>query len=501
MPNVFIPLDGYIEDTVQNKKYKVGDLYITKVDEEHKQKKDITCIFDFDKRNVHLYLDNYKNNEEVINKLESVIYELQNKIINLINNSLREMFGEDGYKTYTPNGKDAGHMIWPDRQFIRYKNGDNKTVTLYKYISITINKISYELSYSRFFIDEDNRINCILCCPQLDRCTTKYVNSDGICYPTSYRGQDGSLQKIIHKAKDAFGRMTSYCFNPPCAGIDLKEIQFKKGENGEYLEDKKGNYILEADSKDYLYKYSLALENQFISFIVNNLGLNRINRIKNDLEHYEKELYINDKSDKLDDIYDFEGEKNGKVLDEKTGNCHFISKSLDLSKVSDEIFDCLKTIAKFINDGTYEYKVHKSNKGFVTCGKNLSYYDIFDYIQIKTDNKIYQLTPVRFAIDDNQKVIKSCLQSYQFLCADKEALVGRQSFRSWDIYPNSLEDGVETLLDMRKPCKKVPNALVFYHNPKTKFISKNDSNEEEWNKSIEEIAKEFLDFIKVNEGA
>lgn len=295
--------------------------------------------------------------------------------------------------------------------------------------------------------------------------------------------------------------MTSYCFNPPCAGIDLKEIQFKKGENGEYLEDKKGNYILEADSKDYLYKYSLALENQFISFIVNNLGLNRINRIKNDLEHYEKELYINDKSDKLDDIYDFEGEKNGKVLDEKTGNCHFISKSLDLSKVSDEIFDCLKTIAKFINDGTYEYKVHKSNKGFVTCGKNLSYYDIFDYIQIKTDNKIYQLTPVRFAIDDNQKVIKSCLQSYQFLCADKEALVGRQSFRSWDIYPNSLEDGVETLLDMRKPCKKVPNALVFYHNPKTKFISKNDSNEEEWNKSIEEIAKEFLDFIKVNEGA
>ena len=83
MPNVFIPLDGYIEDTVQNKKYKVGDLYITKVDEEHKQKKDITCIFDFDKRNVHLYLDNYKNNEEVINKLESVIYELQNKIINL----------------------------------------------------------------------------------------------------------------------------------------------------------------------------------------------------------------------------------------------------------------------------------------------------------------------------------------------------------------------------------------------------------------------------------
>ncbi len=54
---------------------------------------------------------------------------------------------------------------------------------------------------------------------------------------------------------------------------------------------------------------------------------------------------------------------------------------------------------------------------------------------------------------------------------------------------------------MRKPCKKVPNALVFYHNPKTKFISKNDSNEEEWNKSIEEIAKEFLDFIKVNEGA
>lgn len=43
--------------------------------------------------------------------------------------------------------------------------------------------------------------------------------------------------------------------------------------------------------------------------------------------------------------------------------------------------------------------------------------------------------------------------------------------------------------------------LFFYHNPKTKFISKNDLNKDEWNKSIEEIVKEFLDFIKVNEGA
>lgn len=137
------------------------------------------------------------------------------------------------------------------------------------------------------------------------------------------------------------------------------------------------------------------------------------------------------------------------------------------------------------------------------CGKKLSYYHIFDYIQIKTDNKIYQLIPVRFAIDDNQKVIKSCLQSYQFLCADINAFSdkGKQKFKSWDIYPNSLEDGGETSLDMRKPCKNVPNAIVFYHNPKTKFIPKNDLNKEEWNKSIEEIVKEFLDFIKVNEGA
>lgn len=36
---------------------------------------------------------------------------------------------------------------------------------------------------------------------------------------------------------------------------------------------------------------------------------------------------------------------------------------------------------------------------------------------------------------------------------------------------------------------------------KLNLYQKNDLNKDEWNKSIEEIVKEFLDFIKVNEGA
>lgn len=489
--------DGIIHDNQLHKQYGIGCVFGP-----NKQSIDDYpfTVYDTDTQNVHLV----PSDEKALNKANVIISELKELTFKLLVENIKscKICSTKEFDNTVKLNDDKWYVYGNSNGSLKCSNDEHdfKDVFLYKYIALRRNGITYELNFMRFFIDEYNRINCILESPQFDRCEGKYVNDNGICYPHTPDSEKGQLKNIISVTEMHFG-IKNFCFNPPCAGIDLKEIQFKKGENGEYLEDKKGNYILEADSKDYLYKYSLALENQFISFIVNNLGLNRINRIKNDLEHYEKELYINDKSDKLDDIYDFEGEKNGKVLDEKTGNCHFISKSLDLSKVSDEIFDCLKTIAKFINDGTYEYKVHKSNKGFVTCGKNLSYYDIFDYIQIKTDNKIYQLTPVRFAIDDNQKVIKSCLQSYQFLCADKEALVGRQSFRSWDIYPNSLEDGVETLPSMKNPCKNFPDAIVFYHNPKTKFISKNDLNKDEWNKSIEEIVKEFLDFIKVNEGA
>lgn len=476
MPNVFIPLDGYIEDTVQNKKYKVGDLYITKVDEEHKQKKDITCIFDFDKRNVHLYLDNYKNNEEVINKLESVIYELQNKIINLINNSLREMFREDGYKTYTPNRKDAGHMIWPDGQFIRYKNGDNKTVTLYKYISITINKISYELSYSRFFIDEDNRINCILCCPQFDRCTTKYVNSDGICYPHTPDSEKGQLKNIISVTETHFG-MNNYCYNPGIEGLCIEKLSAE-------------------DGSAYFKYYACLLAEEFIEFINENESINVKNKEKYNLFLDGAKI----------PFYDYnQNEVTKKILDVSLGNYHLAPKNSYLKDcVAKAICNNLEAIKNHIMSKDikilYENEGIIFNKGQRVLRKSTTYEQIYSYIRIQTEKYYYDLMGFRMGKDDS--CISCKLKAYQFLCADKNTFIdNKQKFKSWQVYPGSLEDGVETLPSMKNPCKNFPDAIVFYHNPKTKFISKNDSNKEEWNKSIGEIVKEFLDFIKVNEGA
>ena len=91
---------------------------------------------------------------------------------------------------------------------------------------------------------------------------------------------------------------------------------------------------------------------------------------------------------------------------------------------------------------------------------------------------------------NNNGTVNCEMESYQFICADKNAFIdNKQKFKSWQVYPGSLEDGVETLPSMKNPCKNFPDAIVFYHNPKTKFISKNDLNKDEWNKSIEEIVK------------
>ena len=73
---------------------------------------------------------------------------------------------------------------------------DFKNVLLYKYIALRKNGIAYELNFMRFFIDEENRINCILGRPQFDRCIGNCVNRKGICYPHTPDSEKGQLKNI-----------------------------------------------------------------------------------------------------------------------------------------------------------------------------------------------------------------------------------------------------------------------------------------------------------------
>lgn len=187
------------------------------------------------------------------------------------------------------------------------------------------------------------------------------------------------------------------------------------------------------------------------------------------------------------------------------GNYHLAPKNSYLKDcVAKAICNNLEAIKNHIMSKDikilYENEGIIFNKGQRVLRKSTTYEQIYSYIRIQTEKYYYDLMGFRMGKDDS--CISCKLKAYQFLCADKNTFIdNKQKFKSWQVYPGSLEDGVETLPSMKNPCKNFPDAIVFYHNPKTKFISKNDSNKEEWNKSIGEIVKEFLDFIKVNEGA
>ena len=91
---------------------------------------------------------------------------------------------------------------------------------LYRYILAMKNNRKYELNFMRFFIDRENKVNCILKEIQFDRCMDDRelsgVNYDQekckVCYPTSRQSQTTRRDKIIEEnSKES---LKSFCYNP-----------------------------------------------------------------------------------------------------------------------------------------------------------------------------------------------------------------------------------------------------------------------------------------------
>lgn len=239
MGNKIISKDEKIIDFAQgNKKYGVGDLYIK--DTNYRCNKEVVCIYDDKSQNIHFY---DKSDSKKMMDIERCVQKIQKKVSSILKAQYTNIYSNE------ENGLNGTLKI--GRKFVKYINGE--CVRLFRYISVTIKGVSYELNFMRFFIDKDNRINCILGSPQYDRCIGKTVNQGGICYPTSCKGQDGSFQKIINKAEDGFGRMTSYCFNP-----NAIEINFDLFDGNDKLKE------------DELNEYAIKLANSFIKFISEN---------------------------------------------------------------------------------------------------------------------------------------------------------------------------------------------------------------------------------------
>lgn len=117
----------------------------------------------------------------------------------------------------------------------------------------------------RFFIDKEKNVNCILKAIQFDRCMDKRsnggVNYDvktkkcRICYPTSYRSQKNSLNKIIDDNKGK-----SFCYNPDVSFFDKPEDIAKAFI--EFIDecDKEKSYIVHSSVLSPACSYYLKLD-------------------------------------------------------------------------------------------------------------------------------------------------------------------------------------------------------------------------------------------------
>ena len=104
--------------------------------------------------------------------------------------------------------------------------GGNEFKNLYRYILVMKNNRKYELNFMRFFIDKENKVNCILKAIQFDQCMDDRklsgVNYDKgkckVCYPTSRQSQVSRRDKIIEKnSKESLKR---FCYNPAVSFYD-----------------------------------------------------------------------------------------------------------------------------------------------------------------------------------------------------------------------------------------------------------------------------------------
>ena len=171
------------------------------------------AVYDKNSKNFHIF----PNDEEEVAKISDSDKRLRNKIIKYCQNIGYFKFIEDKGELNDDKivicKKDGskGGVVTLDRK--RVANG------LYKYLSFYYNGKIYNISFMRFYIDKDNKVNCIFKQIQFDRTNRRNVNEDGICYPRTYQNHVNKLDKLIQDNKGK-----NFCYNPPVA-YEAKEAE------------------------------------------------------------------------------------------------------------------------------------------------------------------------------------------------------------------------------------------------------------------------------------
>lgn len=183
-------------------------------------------VYATDSKNFHIFPNSMEITNEILQSEADLRLKVYNYFIEYCNNN-KETF--DVIK-YDPDNPDK----WTKLQMSKEENYKNKMIIdeikgeitgegcgkinrnnkvtrgLYKYLPFYFNGKIYNINFMRFYIDKDNKVNCIFKQIQFDRTMKKYVNEDGICYPKTYQNHVNKLDKLIQDNKGK-----NFCYNPP----------------------------------------------------------------------------------------------------------------------------------------------------------------------------------------------------------------------------------------------------------------------------------------------
>lgn len=189
-------------------------------------------VYDTRTKNFHIYPNSMKITDEIKRNEADLRLKVYNYFIEYCNNN-KETFDVIKYEKSKPSeiacskklriSEEMHDKMVIDKVVDCQKGegcGNNKvTRGLYKYLPFYYNGKIYNINFMRFYIDKDNKVNCIFKQIQFDRTNRRNVNEDGICYPKTYQNHVNKLDKLIQDNKGK-----NFCYNPPVAYDDIEGI-------------------------------------------------------------------------------------------------------------------------------------------------------------------------------------------------------------------------------------------------------------------------------------
>ncbi len=223
----FIGDEKEIKEKTKGEGYGVGELYVY---ETLKCAREDAKIFDTDRYNFHLYPED----KTVMKKIADEVNDIRNEVIKrlkeqgaCVNRHEFDKHHKDDDTIYVSAEIDEKNEVVARRGC--GANGNIQELSgeynqLYRFIAARKKDILYELNFMRFFIDRENKVNCILKAIQFDRCMKESVNQSvkggcDICYPNTSEAQSEEDLKYILKNRKG----ESFCYNPPVSFYDTAD--------------------------------------------------------------------------------------------------------------------------------------------------------------------------------------------------------------------------------------------------------------------------------------